>query len=189
MNTRTNLLARLAAAGVAVACLLFFALRHREAPSSREGPTLEQFDPEHPCGVVAVTMATEVLGRRIESGRAKQAIPVDALGRTSMAEIIDGLGALGFQAVGVKLDMQSLRRLEGLPVILFVDRSHFLVALPVGDGSVVVMDPPHPVRVETSASLSSRWTGEAILLHHSPDQLRKAIRSLGIAESEAFPKL
>lgn len=145
--------------------------------------SLEQIDPQHPCGAVCIVVVSELLGRPVKLERVKQAVHADGLGRISMAELQYGLRSQGFNAVGVKLNFDVLRNLDGIPLVLYVNRSHFLVILPTGTGSVVVLDPPHPVECLPSSALRSRWGGEAILVQKTPEDLRRVTASLGIPES------
>jgi ABC-type bacteriocin/lantibiotic exporter with double-glycine peptidase domain len=100
-----------------------------------------------------------------------------------MAELVEALQHLGFSAKGVKLEPSSIERLSSSPVILHVDGSHFLVSLPVGDGTLVVVDPPHRVQAESVSAITSRWTGDAIVVQNTPDELRKRLASIGIRET------
>jgi ABC-type bacteriocin/lantibiotic exporter with double-glycine peptidase domain len=185
MKTGFLLLAALflGAGASALGYLLF-----RGPQSAAAGPenVLEQVDPECPCSVVCVVATARILGRPVEVSHAREVVSVDGLGRTSMAELVDGLHRLQFAALGGKLEPRSLDRLPA-PVILYVNRAHFLVALPVGDGSVVVVDPPTPIRAEPIAVLAGRWTGEAIIVRNSPEELRTAVAALGIPETSVVP--
>jgi ABC-type bacteriocin/lantibiotic exporter with double-glycine peptidase domain len=172
---------------VAGASSLGYFFFQRAQPAATDPETrLEQVDPECPCGVVCVAAAAQILGRPLEVSRAREVVAVDGLGRTSMAELVDGLHRLGFAAVGVKVDPGSLGRLTA-PVILYVNRSHFLVALPVGDGTAVLVDPPTPVRAESLSVLQGRWSGEAIIVRNSPEELRTAAAALGIQGTTSPP--
>jgi len=154
----------------------------RATPSEPE-PALEQIDPQHPCGVISVTVAGLFLGRPIDLKRAKEAMRVDGLGRCSMADVIDGLHRLGFSARGVRLQSEALGMLSGVPTILYVNQSHFMVVMPVGNGSVVVVDPPRAVECLPTNAFASRWRGEAIVVRNSPEELEATLSLLGILDN------
>ncbi len=104
---------------------------------------IASYDPAHPCGVVSATIVTYLLSRPVDFSSMQKLIPVDGMGRVSMADLIKSLRKVGFYAVGVRLDERSLQNEQGSPVILYVNQSHFLVVIPTGDGNMVVIDPPH----------------------------------------------
>jgi ABC-type bacteriocin/lantibiotic exporter with double-glycine peptidase domain len=175
------------AAAVFLAFHFRYLLRNIPETPAPAVTSVQQVDLEYPCGIVSVIVATGALGQSVDFRQIKETIPTDALGQTSMAELVDGLEQLGFCALGVQLDARSLDRVGG-PVILYVDRSHFLVVLPVGDGSAVLVDPPHPVRTVAISDLAGRWAGEAILVRKSEEEMRRMTAPLGISSYSARGK-
>ncbi|HJT78728.1 MAG TPA: cysteine peptidase family C39 domain-containing protein [Gemmataceae bacterium] len=173
-----SLLVALAVGGVCVAVI------RRPAPLPRDSsaPGGFQVDPDHPCGVVCAAVVGHALGKPLTLRQAREAVGVDGLARTSMADLVDGLHRLGFATTGVKLTRRLLDY-SPAPVILHVDNAHFLVVLPVGDGSVVVIDPPNEVHTEAISSLAARWDGEAVLVQKTPAELRKALASVGLGQA------
>jgi ABC-type bacteriocin/lantibiotic exporter with double-glycine peptidase domain len=171
-------------AAVLLALLAFLVYTSRQRTTEAAGATaVEQIDPQHPCGAVCVTVVSELLGRPVELQRVKELVRTDGLGRTSMEELQDGLRCQGFSALGVRLSPGTLKDLAGVPLILFVNRSHFLVALPTGVGTAVILDPPHPAACWTADALGQRWGGEAILVQNSPEELQRVLAALGIADA------
>jgi ABC-type bacteriocin/lantibiotic exporter with double-glycine peptidase domain len=97
-----------------------------------------------------------------------------------MADICNGLRSLGFASAGVKMSEQSLDLLPKQPTILFVFGSHFVTVLPLGDGNVVVLDPPYRPKLKTLRELSEGWNGEAIVTSRHEADLRANLARLGI---------
>lgn len=155
------------------------------APAS--GDTLRQIDPQNPCGVVCVLAAAQVLEHPLEPSQVHQAIPADGLGRTSMTDLVAGFRRLGFSAAGVSLTPRHLARLPP-PVILYVERSHFVVALPGNDETVVMIDPPEPVRSVRLSDLGGKWDGEAIIVQRTAIDLQRTLRLLGLSAASASPE-
>jgi len=151
----------------------------------KAGSELEQIDPQHPCGLVSIVVVTSALGSPVEQDQVEKVIAIDGLGRTSMAELIRGLRSLGFASAGIKLETSTLRHLAGKPLILHVRPSHFLVAVPVGDGSVVLIDPPHAASCVTLDTLALRWSGETIIVQKDTEDLRMVMKSLGLDDDVA----
>lgn len=175
MTCRSKIVILLGILGTTGGLLPLIALPPRQITRAESDTALEQIDPQRPCGVICVTVAGGLLGHPIELSQAKQVVRADGLGRCSMADVIDGLHHFGFSTSGVRLQSKSLERLAGVPTILYVNQSHFMVVMPVGDGSVVVVDPPRPVECIPAAALLPRWQGEAILVRNSPDELRSGL--------------
>jgi ABC-type bacteriocin/lantibiotic exporter with double-glycine peptidase domain len=182
MKPRHTLAALLLVAACAALSPVLWNDRSRSTVES--GKAMQAIDPERPCGVVCVALTSHLLGQPVALSRAKEVVSVDGLGRTSLAQVVDGLRGLGFSAIGVKLDARSLGQLTGTPVILYVNRGHFVVALPVGNGSAVLVDPPHPVRCTSLRALAGQWSGEAVLVQDSRNKLRTILESLGIRDAE-----
>jgi ABC-type bacteriocin/lantibiotic exporter with double-glycine peptidase domain len=172
--------------GVAGGLLFMVAPSAQQVPPAELETSLEQIDPKRSCGMICVTVASGFLDHPIELNRVKQVVRADGLGRCSMADLIDGLHRLGFSARRVKVQSQALQKLAGLPTILYVSQSHFVVIMPVGDGSVVVVDPPRPVECVPGSTLARRWKGEAIVVRNSPEELEIALSSLGIPDGESL---
>jgi ABC-type bacteriocin/lantibiotic exporter with double-glycine peptidase domain len=142
--------------------------------------SFDQIDPHNPCGLVCVSVVSRLLDRPSNPAQSRKIVTCDALGRTSMAELVDGLGALGFAAFGARLDQIALKKLDGMPIILHTRGNHFVVILPMRDGTAVFFDPPHPVRTTTRSELSQFWDGDAIIVQSDASQLSKQLKRIGI---------
>lgn len=153
-----------------------------DKPKSIASDAIEEYDPAHPCGVVSATIITHILSRPVDFSLMSKVIPVDGLGRVSMIDLIGGLRKVGFYAAGVRLDNQSLKRIQGLPVILYVNRSHFLVIIPTEHKGMVVIDPPYEPYIADWNSVSFQWTGEAILVKNSNEEIKEILTTLGIKD-------
>ncbi len=179
-------LVSLSCAAVILTLLSIFVYAYWLRANDRTGgrnATLEQIDPQHPCGAVCVVVVGELLASPIELRRVKDLVHMDGLGRVSMEELQNGLRCQGFSAAGVRLSPDSFKDLAGIPLILFVNHSHFLVALPTGVGTVVVFDPPHPVECLPASAIDDRWGGEALIVQKSPEDLQRVLTSLGISDA------
>jgi ABC-type bacteriocin/lantibiotic exporter with double-glycine peptidase domain len=168
-----------------VAIVLYVARRPAvaSATSDDSSATIPEYDLEHPCALVSAVIALQLLGHPVQLADVGKEIKRDGVGRTSMAELISGMRKLGFAGIGLKATPAALKKLRGRPLIAYTDQSHFLVVLPVGDGSLVVIDPPSEVRAETLDSLSIRWSGEMVLVANTPEELGELLQGLGIADS------
>lgn len=149
-----------------------FGAKARLAPGQRG-------DPEAPCGAVSAAVASHVVGKPKTLKRACAAIASDPLGRTSMAELIAGLRQLGLSAEGLNIPPALLPRLRQ-PVILYVQNSHFVVALADGGANVAIIDPPRSPRIVPIHALRGFWTGESIVVGASEGQLRRSLKGIGV---------
>jgi len=164
----------LATAGGALAVM-----RNQASPSRTT--LVKSGDPGNPCGVVSATMVSHLLGKPVRLDQAKRVIHCDALGRSSMAEIAQGLEALGFPAVGVRMDRHKFQRLE-IPAILHVDDSHFVVAIMKSDGMVMLYNPPDQPLLVATTDLSEWWDGMALLVGRDQSSIKAALATLNIAQ-------
>ena len=60
-------------------------------------------------------------------------------------------------------------------MILFVDDSHFLVAVQGRDDWFVLLDPPEGPKPAAWSSLDGRWRGEALVVGKNDPDVQRAI--------------
>lgn len=147
---------------------LYFAER---AARERPPQLVRIVDPDHPCGPVAVAMASLLLKHPLGLDVATEEIDTDPRGRCSMQQLASCLDEHGFVADGVHTDSEMIRRLSDSTVmILYVDNSHFIVAKSHGNETVAIFDPPRRVLLTTLEEMPYRWNGEALIITHKDAQ-------------------
>jgi ATP-binding cassette subfamily B protein RaxB len=114
------------------------------------------------CGLACVAMVAGYWGRRIDLSTLRQRHAVSLRGAT-LKDLIGVAQALSFQARPLKLDLESLRKLQ-LPCILHWDMNHFVVLKRARRASVVVHDPAVGERRLAIAEMSKHFTGVALEL-------------------------
>jgi hypothetical protein len=160
--------------------------RSEQAGVVRDERAVRVEDADHPCGPVCVSVIAHLLGRPVPLDKCVQAVSPDALGNSSMQELVEGLEELRFRAAGVQLDRAAARRCG--PFIAHVDESHFVVLLPAGHGNFVVVDPPHRPAVASFANLSMRWSGKAVLVARDDAELAEALGAMGLPLTPGAPR-
>lgn len=152
-----------------------------QSDSAVELATARLLDPSAPCGPVSLAVVAALHDRPIGLADAKEIVPVDRLGQTSMSQLMDAYRNSGFAVAGVRLEKQSLSRLSS-PVVLFVRDSHFLVGLTVSDTSIVVLDEPRePIVLDISAIEEKLgWGGEALVVAGNEAELKADLHRVGL---------
>ncbi len=110
---------------------------------------------------------------------ANRLLAPDALGRTSMKELVVALRRVGFGAAGVKIGRSSFSKLR-VPVILHLDENHFAVACVIEPGSVMLIDVPVRRSLLTIEQLYQGWDGACVLVAKDDVGLIDAMEQLGI---------
>jgi ABC-type bacteriocin/lantibiotic exporter with double-glycine peptidase domain len=136
-------------------------------------------DPSNPCGPTAAAVVGLWHGRSLALAEVKSAIPCDALGRTSMAELRRGMVQLGFACEGIRVKSDLLSKLQ-VPAILFVNGNHFVVVAPTADEDIVVIDPPRESRRVRADSLPFAWKGELLLCASTRAELDQELKRLNV---------
>lgn len=85
------------------------------------------------------------------------------LGVCAFTDLLNVLRQHGFSAEAVCYQRNQPPR-HRLPMILFVDSNHFLVAIPGTARRVCIVNPPNDPRLMTWDQLSTRWDGAAIIV-------------------------
>jgi ABC-type bacteriocin/lantibiotic exporter with double-glycine peptidase domain len=164
---------------VALALLVTF-YRPRPEPVRPPDPdAIRDLDPEHPCGTVALALASRLLGRPVPLVTVQKALLPDAMGRNSMREIVECARKLGFGAAGVRLSARELRRLE-VPVIAHLAESHWAVLFTNEHKAILLFDPPRPLRSVSPEELDSLWSGAGVVVTEDADSLKQTLARLGI---------
>lgn len=132
------------------------------------------FDPETSCGPASLAVVSEYLGRPIPIVVFHEAAGAGDLGVCSVADLLRALRQHGFSAKAVRYRAGSAPG-HRLPMVIFVDGNHFLVALPGPRGKVVIVDPPLEPSVVQWSQLAPRWHGEAVIVGLSDDDVRLAL--------------
>lgn len=137
----------------------------------------KNIDPQTSCGPVCLALVTEALGKHEWSiTQFHEKSRAGDIGMCSMGELVRVLREEGFAAQAVRYEGNDLPD-HTLPSILFLDGEHFVTALPVKGGQIVVLDPPNQLKVTTWSALRPRWSGEAVVAALNDDELSHALKS------------
>lgn len=136
-------------------------------------------DPENPCGPVCIALVSHLLERPIALHKISECVSPDALGRTSMAELMEALRKLGFGAAGVALEPEACRVIDA-PLIIHQRGGHFAAVITTMSDTVVVLDPPTEPTRRSIESLSRDWDGRCIVVGEDAAEVATLLASLGI---------
>lgn len=131
-------------------------------------------DPATSCGPASLAVVSTLLGSPIPIADLHADTHAGEIGVCSFQDMKISLLKHGFCAEAIRYDPRHPPSHE-LPLILHVDDSHFLVALPVRGDRCILIDPPDEPRVVGWASLGGRWKGDAIIVSRNDSDLRRAI--------------
>ncbi len=140
-------------------------------------------DPDTSCGPVSLAVVSHYLGRPVPIAAFHEATGAGALGVCSISDLIGALRQKGFACTALRYDPRRPPS-HDLPMVLFVDGAHFLVALPGGKNTVVLVDPPSKSDVATCAQLAVRWQGEAVVVAMTNTDLSRALEQDGAGSRE-----
>lgn len=135
-----------------------------------------QTDPSTSCGPVSVAVVSHYLGAPGTIAQFHRETRAGQLGHCSMSDLLRALRLQGFAAEALHYP-GGVAPGHGLPMILHVDHDHFLVAIGVPSGRVVLLDPPRQPAMLRWSDLSERWDGSAIVVAKSEARLRVALDS------------
>lgn len=140
-------------------------------------------DPDHPCGPVVLVLTGHLLDQPLTLSEADTLLQPDALGRVSMAELVEGFRKLGLSPQGVRLDPETCHQLA-LPFVIYQGGNHFAVAVPKDASSVVLLNPPFQPEALTTEELQQRgWTGEGIVVGKDAAHLEKLLARVDLSAS------
>lgn len=119
------------------------------------------------CGAACLASVGAHYGLQLPIAKIRQYCHTDTRG-TNVLGLIQGLNAMGFNAKGVRGDLEALPKIP-LPaiahVILKEQLQHYVVVYKVDKNSVLVMDPgPGKMEKYTLEEFKNIWTGVLILL-------------------------
>jgi ABC-type bacteriocin/lantibiotic exporter with double-glycine peptidase domain len=123
---------------------------------------------------VCLAVASTYLERPVSIATFHSLTRSGELGVCSIADLLRALREQGFSARAVRYD-PTCPPSHRLPMILHVDRYHFLTAIPASDKRAVLVDPPDEPRVVSWDSLAKRWRGEAVVVGRSDAEVRIAL--------------
>lgn len=119
------------------------------------------------CGAACLASVGAHYGLQLPIAKIRQYCHTDTRG-TNVLGLIQGLNSMGFNAKGVRGDLEALPKIP-LPaiahVILKEQLQHYVVVYKVDKNSVLVMDPgPGKMEKYTLEEFKNIWTGVLILL-------------------------
>lgn len=132
----------------------------------KKGTLIKQHDYKD-CGAACLASISAHYGRLVPIARVRQIAHTDTRG-TNVLGMIQGLNELGFNAKGVKGDLEAITQIP-LPAIAHIivngTMHHYVVIYKVHKGKIFVMDPgPGKMVHYTLEEFSKIWTGVLILL-------------------------
>ena len=132
----------------------------------KKGTLIKQHDYKD-CGAACLASISAYYGRLVPIARVRQIAHTDTRG-TNVLGMIQGLNELGFNAKGVKGDLEAISQIP-LPAIAHIivngTMHHYIVVYKVHKGKISVMDPgPGKMVHYTLEEFSKIWTGVLILL-------------------------
>ena len=132
----------------------------------KKGTLIKQHDYKD-CGAACLASISAHYGRLVPIARVRQIAHTDTRG-TNVLGMIQGLNELGFNAKGVKGDLEAISQIP-LPAIAHIivngTMHHYVVVYKVHKGKISVMDPgPGKMVHYTLEEFSKIWTGVLILL-------------------------
>jgi ATP-binding cassette subfamily B protein len=132
----------------------------------KKGTLIKQHDYKD-CGAACLASISAHYGRLVPIARVRQIAHTDTRG-TNVLGMIQGLNNLGFNAKGVKGDLEAITQIP-LPTIAHIivngTMHHYVVIYKVYKGKISVMDPgPGKMVTYTLEEFSKIWTGVLILL-------------------------
>ena len=132
----------------------------------KKGTLIKQHDYKD-CGAACLASISAHYGRLVPIARVRQIAHTDTRG-TNVLGMIQGLNNLGFNAKGVKGNLEAITQIP-LPTIAHIivngTMHHYVVIYKVYKGKISVMDPgPGKMVTYTLEEFSKIWTGVLILL-------------------------
>ena len=132
----------------------------------KRGTLIKQHDIKD-CGAACLASVGAYYGNKMPIAKIRQICHTDTRG-TNVLGIIQGLEAMGFNAKGVKGDIEALSNIP-LPAIAHIivngQLHHFVVIYKLSKGKVTVMDPAYGKLEEYSEEdFTKIWTGVLVIL-------------------------
>jgi len=160
-------------------CFVIFILLVRQAPlpgraGHGERKVGSRYDPETSCGPVCLAVVSQYLEKPTSIEEFHYLTHAGDLGVCGFTELLHALSQKGLSAVGVRYDRKRPPR-HRLPMILYVDGDHFLVAIPGAARRVCLIDMPDDPRVMTWEQVFLRWEGEAVVVGLNDTDVKAAL--------------
>ena len=132
----------------------------------KRGTLIKQHDIKD-CGAACLASVGAYYGNKMPIAKIRQICHTDTRG-TNVLGMIQGLEAMGFNAKGVKGDIEALSNIP-LPAIAHIivngQLHHFVVIYKLSKGKVTVMDPAYGKLEEYSEEdFAKIWTGVLVIL-------------------------
>lgn len=132
----------------------------------KRGTLIKQHDIKD-CGAACLASVGAYYGNKMPIAKIRQICHTDTRG-TNILGMIQGLEAMGFNAKGVKGDIEALSNIP-LPAIAHIivngQLHHFVVIYKLSKGKVTVMDPAYGKLEEYSEEdFAKIWTGVLVIL-------------------------
>lgn len=132
----------------------------------KRGTLIKQHDIKD-CGAACLASVGAYYGNKMPIAKIRQICHTDTRG-TNVLGMIQGLEAMGFNAKGVKGDIEALSNIP-LPAIAHIivngQLHHFVVIYKLSKGKVTVMDPAYGKLEEYSEEdFTKIWTGVLVIL-------------------------
>ncbi len=132
----------------------------------KRGTLIKQHDIKD-CGAACLASVGAYYGNKMPIAKIRQICHTDTRG-TNVLGMIQGLEAMGFNAKGVKGDIEALSNIP-LPAIAHIivngQLHHFVVIYKLSKGKVTVMDPAYGKLEEYSKEdFAKIWTGVLVIL-------------------------
>jgi len=131
-------------------------------------------DPDASCGPVSLSVVSHYFNSPVEIGVFNRLTNAGESGVCSMEDLRFALRNQGYEAIAIRYPKGRVPA-HRLPMILYVDRNHFLTTIPVDNGAIVI-DPPNSPYFSDWRSLEERWTGESLVASPSSAELQEALR-------------
>src|SRR3972149_1259186 len=152
-------------------------------PSRHEQHNLEGgmfvLDPPRPCGATCVALVSRLYGKSTAIDDIVDLVQPDPLGRSSMDELVVALEEVGFPVAAVSAPAKVLCKVR-TSMILHCQESPFVVAVAGSGGEFLVLDPPRAPATMSLKSITTSYSGRAIITGEDESGLAISLASLGL---------
>lgn len=136
---------------------------------TEDEPGMAVRDPRHPCGVICLSVAGNLLEQPVSLSKAREVLSPSPDGFVSLADLMDGCGMLEWKAKAATVDPDTVP--TGCVCIAHVSGNHFVVARRVSKTTWSVYDVPAGVMQITGADLKRSWNGTGVFVSRSNSEL------------------
>jgi ATP-binding cassette subfamily B protein len=121
----------------------------------RRYPYYEQLDASD-CGPSCLKMVAKFHGRNIPISQIRKIAYLNRQG-TSLLSLSHAAESLGFKTIGVKIDLDVLKKEVPLPAILFWNSNHYVVLYRIKRNRYLIGDPGRNLLTITEEELKKSW--------------------------------